>query len=85
MPTGSATWSVAFAPPSTADGAAVLDVLLELALPRTDAGVAVQWAVMVPVWIVALVTTRNASTDVRRLVQGLVLFNLAWFVVRTAH
>ena len=85
-PTASAIWSAASEPHSAADAPrAVLDVLLELALPRTDAGAAAQWLVMAPVWIVALVVTRKASTDIRRLVQGLVLCNLAWFVVRTAH
>ncbi|MGI9601632.1 MAG: hypothetical protein ACR2QE_07100 [Acidimicrobiales bacterium] len=63
----------------------MLDFILELALPRTDAGVAVQWAVMVPVWVIALVVTRRADPDIRRFVLGLVLFNLAWFVVRTLH
>jgi len=79
------TWSGVSGKPSTADARLLNDALLDLALPRTDAGVAVQWAVMVPVWIVALVWAPRLSAEARRLVIGLVSVNLAWFVVRMLH
>ena len=63
----------------------MIDFLLELALPRTDQGVTVQWLVMIPLWIVALIATRRSSREVRQLVLGLVMLNFAWFVVRVLH
>lgn len=63
----------------------VTDIVVELALPRTDAGVAVQWLVMAPLWVAALVATRRLRAEYRRFVLGLVVANLAWFAVRTVH
>lgn len=63
----------------------MLDLIVELALPRTDAGVAAQWAVMVPVWAIVLFLVRRADPGVRQFVLGLVMVNFAWFVVRTLH
>ncbi|RMH79856.1 MAG: hypothetical protein D6683_05630 [Actinomyces sp.] len=63
----------------------VTDIVVELALPRTDAGVVVQWLVMVPLWVTVLVATRRLRVEYRRFVLGLVVANLAWFAARTVH
>lgn len=59
--------------------------MLELLLPRTDAGVYVQWAVMVPLWLTLLITTRQWSKDARLFMWGLATVNVAWFMIRMAH
>ena len=59
--------------------------MLDLLLPRTDAGVAVQWAVMAPFWLIVLVATRRWSKDSRLLLWGLATVNVAWFMIRMAH
>jgi hypothetical protein len=64
---------------------AVRDFLVDLLLPASDGAVAVQWAVMVPFWIVVLTATRRRSRDIRTFVLGLAMANLAWFAARTIH
>lgn len=59
--------------------------MLELLLPRTDAGVYVQWAVMGAFWFGALIATRRWSKDARLLVWGIATVNLAWFMIRMVH
>lgn len=59
--------------------------LIDLALPKTDAAVFVQWAVMVPFWLGMFVATRKASKDARTFVYGVAMLNLAWFAFRTVH
>ena len=61
------------------------ELLLDLLLPETDRGVAIQWLVMVPFWAVVLVVTRRRSKDVRTFLVGLAMINLAWFAARTIH
>ena len=61
------------------------DFLLDLALPPSDRAVMIQWAVMVPFWLIVLVVTRHRSKDTRTFVIGLAVLNLAWFVARTIH
>jgi hypothetical protein len=61
------------------------NLLKELLLPRTDAGVAVQWAVMVPFWLLVLWSTRRRPKDYRIFIAGLAMMNLAWFAVRAVH
>lgn len=58
---------------------------LDLLLPRTDAGVYVQWAVMMPLWLAVLIATRRWSKDARLFIWGLATVNLAWFMIRMAH
>ncbi len=60
-------------------------MIVDLLLPRTDAGVAVQWAIMVPVWIVSIIATRRWPRDFRHFVYGLIMMNLAWFAIRAVH
>ena len=59
--------------------------VVELLLPRTDAGVAVQWLVMVPFWALTVWRTWRFDHEVRLLVWGLGTVNLAWFLIRMAH
>ena len=61
------------------------ELLLDIALPKTDQGVFIQWAIAAAVWPVALFFVRKASKDVRTFVIGLAVLNLAWFAARTIH
>jgi hypothetical protein len=61
------------------------DFLLDLVLPPSDQAVMIQWAVMVPFWLVVLGVTRHRSKDTRTFIIGLAVLNLAWFVARTIH
>jgi hypothetical protein len=61
------------------------EFFVDLALPKTDRAVFVQWAIMLPFWIVTLVATRQKSKDVRLFVFGIAMLNLAWFALRTVH
>ena len=64
---------------------AVPDFIVDLLLPATDRAVAIQWSIMIPFWIVALVAVRRQSRDIRTFVLGLAVINLAWFAARTIH
>ncbi len=59
--------------------------LLEVFLPRTDAGVAVQWAVMVPIWLISVWLVRRRPIEIKQFVWGLAILNLGWFMARMAH
>lgn len=61
------------------------EILLDLLLPETDRGVAIQWALMVPFWLVVLTLTRKQPKDIRLFVAGLAMLNLAWFGARMIH
>ena len=61
------------------------DILIDLALPRTDRAVFVQWAVMIPFWIAVGIGTRGQPKDIRTFILGLAVLNLAWFGFRMIH
>lgn len=61
------------------------ELLLDLALPETDRGVAIQWIVMACVWAVVIPLTWRQDRDIRHFVWGLAMLNLAWFAARTVH
>ncbi len=61
------------------------DILLDLVLPKTDRIVAIQWAIMAPLWVVGLWISRRWSKDLRQFVWGLVLLNAGWFMARMVH
>lgn len=61
------------------------DFFVDLALPKTDRAVAIQWAVMVPVWLAVFFFTRKRSKDARLFIYGVAMLNLAWFAFRTVH
>ncbi len=61
--------------------------LLDLALPRTDRVVFIQWAVMAPFWLIVLVITfrKTPVKEYRQFAVGLAIMNLAWFAARMIH
>jgi len=61
--------------------------ILELALPRTDAGVYAQTIVMAAVWAVVITTVvlTRSRTEYRTFAIGLAVINFAWFAARTVH
>lgn len=61
------------------------DFLLDLALPRTDRAVAIQWVVMGAFWTLVIVATWRKERDIRHFVWGLAMLNLAWFAARVVH
>ena len=65
--------------------AAVKDFFLDLALPRTDRAVFIQWAIMIPLWIGGIVASRKQSSDIRLFIVGVIMLNLAWFGFRMVH
>ncbi len=61
------------------------EALRDILLPRTDEAVFLQWIIMIPVWLIAVVRTRKWARDYRHFVWGLIMVNLAWFAIRAAH
>ena len=61
------------------------ELLLDLLLPKTDRGVALQWSIMLPFWLIVFVVTRHQSRDIRMFIYGVAMLNLAWFGARTIH
>ncbi len=61
--------------------------LLELALPRTDAGVYGQTIVMAIVWsvVISAAVVLRARKEYRTFAIGLAVLNFAWFAARTVH
>jgi len=61
--------------------------ILELALPRTDAGVFGQTIVMAIVWLLVIsgVVLLRARSEYRTFAIGLAVLNFAWFAARTVH
>lgn len=60
------------------------DFLVDLALPRTDAGAFVHAAIAVPVFGMALWRVRH-NRDIRTFVVGVATLTFAWFALRTLH
>lgn len=60
------------------------DLLVDLALPRTDAGAFVQAAIAVPIFGIAVWQVRH-NRDIRAFVVGLATLTFAWFALRTLH
>ncbi len=60
------------------------DFLVDLALPRTDAGAFVQAAIAVPIFGIAVWRVRH-SRDIRTFVVGVATLTFAWFALRTLH
>lgn len=59
--------------------------LRDLALPKTDRMVTIQWIVMAIFWIGPLLWARGQDRDIRHFVWGLAMMNLAWFAFRAVH
>ncbi len=60
------------------------DLLVDLALPRTDAGAFVQAAIAVPIFGIAVWRVRH-NRDIRTFVVGVATLTFAWFALRTLH
>ncbi len=60
------------------------DLLLDLALPRTDAGAFVQAAIAVPIFGIAIWRVRH-NRDIRTFVVGVATLTFAWFALRALH
>lgn len=60
------------------------DLLLELALPRTDRGAATQ-AVLAGLLFGLVLWRVRSDRDLRTFVVGLATLTLAWFALRTLH
>lgn len=60
------------------------DLLVELALPRTDAGVLAQVGVAASVFGLAFWRVRH-NGDLRTFVAGLATLTFAWFALRALH
>ncbi len=60
------------------------DLLVDLALPRTDAGAFTQAAVVAALFSAALWRARR-NRDVLTFVAGLATITFAWFALRTLH
>ncbi|MGH9137832.1 MAG: hypothetical protein ACRD0G_12405 [Acidimicrobiales bacterium] len=60
------------------------DLLVELALPRTDAGAFAQAAAALPLFGALLWRVRH-NREIRIFVAGLATITFAWFALRTVH
>ncbi len=60
------------------------DLLVDLALSRTDAGAFVQAAIAVPIFGIAVWRVRH-NRDIRTFVVGVATLTFAWFALRTLH
>ena len=58
--------------------------MLDVLLPRTDAGVLVQGLVLFPALLAALLAVRR-DRDWRILVIGLLVFGVSFFALRAMH
>ena len=58
--------------------------MIDLLLPRTDAGAGVQAAVAFALFVLALVAVRR-NPDLRMFVLGVGTITAAWFALRTVH
>jgi hypothetical protein len=58
--------------------------VIDLLLPATDAGVAVQFGVVIAVGLIGLLVTRKFQ-DLRLLVVGLTILLVALMAVRAVH
>jgi hypothetical protein len=58
--------------------------MVELLLPRTDAGVVAQAVIVTALAVVALVLTWR-NRDLRLFVGGLAMITYAWMALRTVH
>jgi len=63
----------------------VSELLLDLVLPKTDKTVAIQWAIMGPIWLLAIGFSWQFVRDIRHFIWGLCMINFAWFMARMIH
>lgn len=61
------------------------EFFLDIVLPKTDRTVGIQWAVMGPIWLLAVGYSWQFDRDIRHFIQGLCLFSFSWFLARMIH
>jgi len=61
------------------------DFLLDIAFPKTDRIVAIQWGIMGPIWLFTIALSWQYDRDVRHFLWGLCTINFAWFMFRMVH
>jgi len=61
------------------------EFLLDIALPKTDRVVAIQWAVMGPIWLFLIGLSWQFERDIRHFLWGICTINFAWFMFRMVH
>ncbi|MGY9083914.1 MAG: hypothetical protein ACKVK3_15030 [Acidimicrobiales bacterium] len=61
------------------------ELALDIVLPKTDRVVAVQWAIMGPVWLFVLALSWQCERDIRHFLWGVCMINFAWFLARMVH
>lgn len=66
-------------------GVSLSELLLDLVLPKTDKTVAIQWAIMGPIWLLAIAVSWQFERDIRHFIWGLCMINFAWFMARMVH
>jgi len=58
---------------------------LDIVLPKTDRVVAVQWAIMGPIWLFVIGLSWQYERDIRHFLWGICVINFAWFLARMVH
>lgn len=61
------------------------NLLLDIVLPKTDRVVAIQWAIMGPIWLLGIGFSWQLERDLKHFVWGLCMINFAWFMARMIH
>jgi len=61
------------------------EFLIDIALPKTDRVVAIQWAVMGPIWLFLIGLSWQFERDIRHFLWGICTINFAWFMFRMVH
>jgi len=58
---------------------------LDIVLPKTDRIVAIQWAIMGPIWLFVIALSWQYERDIRHFLWGICVINFAWFLARMVH
>ncbi len=61
------------------------EVVLDVILPKTDRIVAIQWAIMGPIWLFVIALSWQYERDIRHFLWGICTINFAWFLARMIH
>ena len=60
-------------------------LFLDIVLPRTDRIVAIQWAIMGPLWLFFVGLSWGYERDIRHFIQGVCLITFSWMLARMIH
>ena len=61
------------------------NLFLDIVLPRTDRMVAIQWAIMGPLWLFFVGLSWGYDRDIRHFIQGVCLITFSWMLARMIH